>query len=146
MPRAPHRAGRRRAPIGRMIRGGSVAAGAATGIAAAVLWPLRGAVAAASALGAGAVVTLAFAIGVGALALVVAGPGAVARMSLLGAFVVYAGQLIALTALALALRDVEVIDRVGVAVGGIAACLAWQVGQIRGFTTSRALVFGGAVR
>lgn len=146
MPRAATAAARGRAPIPRMVLGGAMAASGASGLAFVVMGVIGGVTSALSALGAGVVVTLAFALGVAALAFVVAGPGAVATMSIMAAFVVYLGQLIALTAVALALHDAPWLDRTGVVVGGLAAVVAWQVGQIRGFATSRTLVFAEAVR
>lgn len=146
MARASTGGARIRGPIVRMLLGGAGSAGVATVAAALCMAAIGGSAPALSALGAGAVVTTAFFVGIAALAFVVAGPGSVASMSVMAALVVYLGQLIALTAVALALRDAPWLDRTGVVVGGVVAVLAWQAGQIRGFATSRTPVFAEAVR
>ncbi len=131
-----------RAPLPAMLRGGigvSVVVGA---VLAAGLGLARGATAAGNALGVTAIVIGAFVLGILALASVLGegDPRATSSTAMIGAFVVYGGQLLALTALALVLHDQPWIDRTAVAIAGLSAVVAWQVGQIGGFLRSRALI------
>lgn len=141
-----------RGPLPAMVSHGLVACLLVGLVVTAALWFGSGEAAALNAAAATLVVALVFVTGVLALAAVL-GTGdarSTSAVAMLGAFVVYFGQLIALTALALALHDQPWIDRLGVAVGGLSAVVAWQAGQLLGFARSRVLVFtpglGGGVR
>lgn len=129
------------APLSRMVVWGTTSAAATSVLCALGCAAFRGPMGAWSALGAGLAVTATFALGVLALSFILAGPGAQPGLAMIGAYVVYAGQLAALTAVAFVLRGAPFIDDTGVAVGGIAAVFAWIIGQVRGFQTSRILVF-----
>lgn len=132
-----------RAPLPAMLRGGAVvtaSVGAVIALAVGLAW---GPVAALNAAGAALVVLLTFAGGVWALAALLGtgDPRATSGIAMAGAFVVYGGQLIALTVLALALHSQPWVDRTAIAIGGLSAVVAWQVGHIAGFARSRTYLF-----
>lgn len=97
-------------------------------------WLLHGGSGAPSAL-AGALVAVAFFV-IGGLGIraVVAGEAA---LSMAGALVVYIGQLIALAAVILTLRDADWLDGRAFAAAAIIQTLVWQVGQVVGFQRGR---------
>lgn len=103
----------------------------------------RGWTAAVNALGVTALIAAVFALGVLSLAAVLGtgDPRATSATAMIGAFLVYGGQLIGLTVVALAVHDQPWIDRTAVAVAGLSTVLAWQVGQIAGFARSRSLSY-----
>lgn len=141
-----------RGPLPAMVSHGLFACLVVGLVVTIALWVGSGVGAALNAAVASLVVALVFVSGVLALAAVLGSGDArgTAGVAMLGAFVVYVGQLTALTALALALHDQPWVDRLGVAVGGLSAVLAWQAGQLLGFARSRVLVFtpglGGRAR
>ncbi len=133
-----------RDPFRQMIRGGALAVGAATAPLALVVALLgRGPAGVFGVLGGALVVAVVFASGIPALRAVLGPADGPSGLAMPGAFVVYVGQLLVLTALAVAVAGQPWIDRPAIAAGAIAATLAWQVGQIRGFATARILAFGG---
>lgn len=129
-----------------MVRGGLRATAFVGLLVCAGLAATRGSTAALNALGATALITAVFAVGVLALAAVLGtgDPRATSSTAMIGAFVVYGGQLIGLTALAIALHGQPWIDRTAIAVAGLSAVVAWQVGQIMGFARSRTLIYAPA--
>lgn len=140
MPAAVHRA-LTREPFARMLLTGTAATTVFGVVSCAVLAVLRGPAAAAHAgVAAGLVAALFIAGALGVRA--VLGPDARAASSaLMGALVVYLGQLILGTALVLALRDLPGLDREAIAIGGLGAAIAWQVGMAMGFVGARVHVF-----
>ncbi|GAB97768.1 hypothetical protein BJY21_000787 [Kineosphaera limosa] len=136
-----------RAPLPAMLRGGALVTAIVGVLVAAGVGIAWGSVAALNALGASLVVLATFAGGVWALSAVLGSgdPRATSSVAMVGAFVVYGGQLLALTALALALHAQPWIDRPAIAIGGLVAVVAWQVGHIAGFARSRTLIFSPQV-
>lgn len=128
-----------RGPLPAMLRGGAVVTFVVGLLVSLVLAVTTGVGAALNAAAAALVVLAVFAVGVLALAAVLGSgdPRQTSSIAMVGAFVVYGGQLIALTALALLLHDQPWIDRLGIAAGGLSAVVAWQVGHIAGFARSR---------
>lgn len=132
-----------RGPLSAMVRGGcraTVCVGLAVCLGLALT---RGAAAALNGLGMTLLVAGVFVFGVLALAAVLGtgDPRSTSSTAMIGAFVVYGAQLIALTGLAVALADQPWIDRTAVAVAGLSAVVAWQVGQIVGFSRARTLIY-----
>lgn len=130
-------------PLTAMVRGGLRATVLVGLLACLALAATRGSTAVLNGLGVTALIAASFSLGVLALAAVLGtgDPRATASTAMIGAFVVYGGQLVGLTALALAMRDQPWIDRTAVAVAGLSTVLAWQVGQIVGFARSRTLSY-----
>ncbi|MBP8879519.1 MAG: hypothetical protein KBG77_00260 [Dermatophilaceae bacterium] len=86
------------------------------------------------------VLTLAFFTGgLRALRLVLGGG---AGLALAGALVVYIGQLIALTAAFLALRQMSWVESIPFALTAITVTITWQIGAITAFSRSRIAVGG----
>lgn len=132
-----------RGPLPAMVRGG-LCATVLVGLPVCLgLGLTRGPTAAINAAGATALIAAVFASGVLALAALLGtgDPRRTSSTAMIGAFVVYGGQLLALTALALALHGQPWIDRTSVAIAGLSAVVAWQVGQIVGFARSRTLIY-----
>ncbi len=102
-----------RGPLPAMLRGGAVVTLVVGLLVSLVLAVTTGVGAALNAAAAALVVLAVFAVGVLALAAVLGSgdPRQTSSIAMVGAFVVYGGQLIALTALALLLHDQPWIDR-----------------------------------
>lgn len=132
------------APSAAMLKGGVLVGGSFALVAALALALVGDAHSALSGLGGGTLVLAFFAAGLLGLRAVLGSDEAAApaRLALVGALVVYLGQLLPATALALALHDADWVDRSAVAVGVLGTTLAWQIGQTAAFATSRVLLFG----
>jgi len=106
-------------------------------VAAGVFWASHGEHGALSSLMA-TVVTLAFfAGGTWGLRFILGGG---AGLALAGALVVYLGQLIAVTAVFLVLRQLAWVQPMPFALSAIAVTITWQIGAIVGFSRARLAV------
>ncbi len=135
-----------REPFARMLLAGTAVTAAFALVTCAVLAVVSGPLAALNAgLAAGLVAVLFIAGALGVRA--VLGPDARAASSaLMGALVVYLGQLILGTALVLVLRDLPGLDRDAIAIGGLGGAVAWQIGMVAGFVSARVHVFDPSPR
>jgi ATP synthase protein I len=121
----------------RMLRGALVPAMVIGLVAAGVFWASHGEHGALSSLMA-TVVTLAFfAGGTWGLRFILGGG---AGLALAGALVVYLGQLIAVTAVFLVLRQLAWVQPMPFALSAIAVTITWQIGAIVGFSRARLAV------
>lgn len=67
------------------------------------------------------------------------------RLSIVGAFVVYLGQIIALVAVYLVLRRSGWVDGTAFALATVCQTLVWQVGQVVGFRRARHEIYPDVV-
>lgn len=143
MPAAVHRA-LTREPFPRMLLGGAAATAAFGVVSCAVLAVSSGLAAAANAGAAAALVAVLFIAGALGVRAVLGPDARAASSAVMGALVVYLGQLILGTALVLVLRDLPGLDRDAIAIGGLGAAVAWQIGMIAGFASARISIFDAA--
>lgn len=143
MPAAARRA-LTREPFARMLLAGSVVTAAFAVVASGTLAVARGPLAAANAGVAAALVAVLFIVGALGVRAVLGPDARAASSALMGALVVYIGQLVLGTALVLVLRDLPGIDREAIAIGGLGGAVAWQVGMVAGFVGARVHVFDPA--
>ena len=132
-----------RGPLPGMLRGVVLAGCVGSIVIATVGWMAKGEKAGWSAL-AGALTAFAvIVLGLVAMRLIIAGdPG----VSMAGAFVVYIGQLVALVAILLLVRDRSWLDGAAFAAAALVQTVVLQVGQITGYARARHEVYpqGGA--
>ena len=132
---------RTREPFARMVLAGAAATSVYGFVACGVLAAVDGPVSCLNAGVAAFLVLILFVAGALGVHAVLGSDARAAASALMGALVVYVGQLTLGTALVLVLRDLPGLDRDAIAIGGLGAALAWQVGMVAGFLTSRVLVF-----
>ncbi|ADU48948.1 hypothetical protein [Intrasporangium calvum] len=121
-------------PVRTMLRTSLAFSAVSVPLIALGAWLLRGPDGAISGLVGAAVAVGFFVVGAQGLRAVIAGEAA---FSLAGALVVYLGQLIALVAVLLVLREAEWLDGRAFAASAIVQTLVWQAGQVVGFRRGR---------
>lgn len=117
-----------------MLRGALLPALVVGLLAAVVSWWTHAESGALSALIATVVTASFFAAGAWGLRFILGGG---AGLALAGALVVYLGQLIAVTAAFLAIRQLAWVESIPFALTAIAVTITWQVGAIAGFSRAR---------
>lgn len=140
MPAAVHRS-LTREPFPRMLLGGTAATAVFGVVCCLALGVTRGPGAAVNAGAAAAAVAVLFIVGALGVRAVLGSDARAASSALMGALVVYLGQLILGTALVLVLRELPGLDRGAIAIGGLGGAVAWQIGMAMGFVGSRVHVF-----